>query len=157
MVYELPKQTISVSALVMNEKNEVLLLRTHRRPNTWEMPGGNVEVGEPLDRAVCREFFEETGIVIRPVGITGIYYNATKQVLSVVFKADIISGEIKIQQEEILDAKYIALKESNIEQYITLPQQKSRTLDALNSKNFVPYETWEVNPSYTLLSRLFNE
>ena len=26
MVYELPKQTISVSALVMNEKNEVLYL-----------------------------------------------------------------------------------------------------------------------------------
>ena len=157
MEYEPPKQTISVSALVMNEKNEVLLLRTHWRSDTWEMPGGNVEVGEPLDKAVSREFLEETGIVIRPLGITGVYYNVTKHVLSVVFKAEYVSGEIKIQPEEIKEAKYIELHESNIDQYITRPQQKSRTLDAINSKCFIPYETWEVNPTYNLLSRLYNE
>jgi 8-oxo-dGTP pyrophosphatase MutT (NUDIX family) len=32
------------------------------------MPGGNVELGEPLDKAICREFLEETGIVIKPIG-----------------------------------------------------------------------------------------
>lgn len=124
MEYEPPKQTISVSALIRNERNEVLLLRTHWRSDTWEMPGGNVEVGEPLDRAVYREFLEETGIEIRPVGITGVYFNATKHVLSVVFKAEYVSGEIKIQPEEIKEAKYIQLNESNIDQYITRPQQK---------------------------------
>jgi len=155
--YEPPKQTISVSALVRNERNEVLLLRTHWRSDTWEMPGGNVEVGEPLDRAVYREFLEETGIEIRPVGITGVYFNATKHVLSVVFKAEYVSGEIKIQPEEIKEAKYIQLNESNIDQYITRPQQKTRTLDAMRAKSFVPYETWEVNPEYNLLSRLYSE
>ncbi|WP_045521173.1 NUDIX hydrolase [Neobacillus niacini] len=157
MKYEPPKQTVSVSALLMNEKDEVLLLRTHWRSDTWEMPGGNVELGEPLDKAVCREFLEETGIVIRPVGITGVYYNATKHVLSVVFKAEYVDGEIKIQPEEIKEARYIALNQSNIDQYITRPQQKSRTLDAMKSKCFIPYETWEVNPAYNLLSRLYNE
>ncbi|ETT86756.1 NUDIX hydrolase [Viridibacillus sp. FSL R5-0477] len=157
MEYEPPKQTISVSALIRNERNEVLLLRTHWRSDTWEMPGGNVEVGEPLDRAVYREFLEETGIEIRPVGITGVYFNATKHVLSVVFKAEYVSGEIKIQPEEIKEAKYIQLNESNIDQYITRPQQKTRTLDAMRAKSFVPYETWEVNPEYNLLSRLYSE
>ncbi|MGE7920799.1 NUDIX hydrolase [Viridibacillus sp. NPDC093762] len=157
MGYEPPKQTISVSALVRNERDEVLLLRTHWRSDTWEMPGGNVEVGEPLDLAVYREFFEETGIEIRPIGITGVYFNATKHVLSVVFKAEYVSGEIKIQPEEIKEAKYIQLNESNIDRYITRPQQKTRTLDAMRAKSFVPYETWEVNPEYNLLSRLYNE
>ncbi|OMC83437.1 NUDIX hydrolase [Viridibacillus sp. FSL H8-0123] len=157
MEYEPPKQTISVSALVRNERDEVLLLRTHWRSDTWEMPGGNVEVGEPLDRAVYREFLEETGIEIRPVGITGVYFNTTKHVLSVVFKAEYVSGEIKIQPEEIKEAKYIQLNESNIDQYITRPQQKTRTLDAMRAKSFVPYETWEVNPEYNLLSRLYSE
>jgi 8-oxo-dGTP diphosphatase len=60
MEYKPPKQTIAVSALVKNDKDEILLLRTHWRSDTWEMPGGNVEVGEPLDKAVCREFLEET-------------------------------------------------------------------------------------------------
>jgi len=157
MKYEPPKQTVSVSALVMNEKDEVLLLRTHWRSDTWEMPGRNVELGEPLDKAVCREFLEETGILIRPVGITGVYYNATKHVLSIVFKAEYVDGEIKIQPEEIKEARYIALNQSYIDQYITRPQQKSRTLDAMKSKCFIPYETWEVNPSYNLLFRLYNE
>ncbi|MCU6793985.1 NUDIX hydrolase [Paenibacillus sp. WQ 127069] len=157
MENEQPKQLVAVSALLKNEKGEVLLLRTHWRSETWEMPGGNVEIGEPLDEAVRREFLEETGIVIRPIGITGVYYNATKHVLSIVFKAEYVSGAIKIQPEEILEARYIELNESNIDQYITRPQQKSRTLDAMKAKNFVPYETWEVSPSYNLLSRLYIE
>ncbi|XEC97473.1 NUDIX hydrolase [Paenibacillus tarimensis] len=155
MEHKHPKHTISVAAaLVMNEKGEALLLRTHWRSDTWEMPGGNVEVGEPLDVAVCREYLEETGIVIRPLGITGIYFNTTRQVLSVVFKAEYVSGEINIQTEEIQEARYIELNESTIDQYITRPQQKSRTLDAMKAKNFIPYETWEVNPVYNLVSRL---
>lgn len=121
------------------------------------MPGGNVEVGEPLDEAVIREFLEETGVLIRPIGITGVYYNATKHVLSVVFKAAYVSGEIKIQPEEIKEAQYIKLNASNIDHYITRPQQKSRTLDAMKSTYFIPYETWEVDPTYNLLSRLYNE
>lgn len=157
MVHEQPKHTVSVSAYVMNERGEVLLLRTHWRSDTWEMPGGNVEVGEPLDVAVYREFLEETGIVIRPLGITGVYYNATKHVLSVVFKAEYVSGEIKIQPEEIIKARYVELNESNIDQYITRPNQKSRTLDAMRAKCFIPYETWEVSPTFNLLSRLYNE
>lgn len=114
-------------------------------------------VGEALDKAICREFLEETGIVIRPIGITGIYYNATKHVLTVVFKAEYISGELKIQPEEIKEAKYIKINEYNIDQFITRPQQRSRTLDAMNAKVFIPYETWEVNPSYNLIGRLHTE
>ncbi len=65
MEHNPPKHTVSVSALLMNEHDEVLLVRTHWRSDTWEMPGGNVDEGEPLDQAVCREFLEETGVVIR--------------------------------------------------------------------------------------------
>lgn len=140
MSLEQPKHTISVAAFVRNEHGEALLLRTRRRSDTWEMPGGNVELGEPLEEAVRREFLEETGIVIRPTGITGVYFNATKQVLSVVFHAEYVSGEIHIQPEEIVEARFILLNEENIDRYITLPQQKSRTLDAMNASGVVPYE-----------------
>jgi len=151
---ESPKHIISVSALIMNEKEEVLLLRTHWRSDTWEMPGGNVELGEPLDKAICREFLEETGIVIEPIGITGVYMNTTKQVLTLCFRAQYISGEIKIQEDEILEARYIKIDESNICEYITRPQQRSRLLDAMNAKSYVPFEAWEANSNYKLLHRL---
>lgn len=150
-----PKHIIATSALVTNDKGEVLLVKTHSRSDTWESPGGQVEEGEALDKAVCREVLEETGITIRPLGITGIYYNATNHVLSVVFKAEFVSGEIKRQPEEIKEAKFVELTETNIDQYITRPNMKSRTLDAMNAQNYIPYETWEVLP-FHLHGRLDN-
>lgn len=153
-MYQIPKQCISVTALVTNERNEVLLVKTHRRSDTWEMPGGNVELGETLDLAVSREFLEETGIVIKPIGITGVYMNITKQVLTVCFKAQFISGQINIQEDEILEAGFIKIDESNIREHITKPQQRSRLMDAMNAKSFVPFEAWGENPNYKLIKRL---
>jgi 8-oxo-dGTP diphosphatase len=112
-----------------------------------------VEEGEPLDKAVIREFLEETNVIIQPKGITGVYYNATSHILTVMFYGEYVSGTIKIQTEEIKEAKFVALTESNIDQYITRPHVKSRTLDAMAKKSFVPYESWNVNP-YELLGRL---
>jgi len=149
--------TVSVAALLLNERNEMLLVKTHRRADTWEIPGGNVEAGEPLDQAVCREVREETGIVIRPLGISGVYMNTTKHVLVVVFKVAYVSGEIAIQPEEIQEAGYIAITEANIDNYITRPQQRSRTLDALKAKRLVPYETWEVGEAYRMAGRVSPE
>ncbi|MBO8155072.1 MAG: NUDIX hydrolase [Bacillaceae bacterium] len=153
MNHQPPKHIIAVSACVTNENEEVLLVKTHWRSDTWELPGGQVEEGEPLDRAVCREVLEETGIVVSPIGITGVYYNTTKNILSIVFKANYERGHIKIQPEEIQEAAFINLTEDNIDQYITRPHMKSRTLDCIKATRFVPYETWEVNP-YNLLGRL---
>lgn len=36
-------------------------------PNMWELPGGHVEQGETIYEAVCRETFEETGLVVQDV------------------------------------------------------------------------------------------
>lgn len=150
---EHPKHIIAVSAFVTNKKEEVLLVKTHWRSDTWESPGGQVEEGEALDKAVCREVLEETGLTILPKGVTGVYYNATKHILSVVYKATYVSGEIRLQPEEIKEAKFINLTESNMDQYITRPHMKSRTLDAMKSKSFIPYETWQVSP-YKMTGRL---
>ena len=153
MAHQHPKHIIAVSAFITNDQGKVLLVKTHWRSDTWECPGGQVEEGEALDQAVIREVFEETGVVIKPLGISGVYYNATKQLLSVVFKAIYISGNIKIQPEEIQEAAFIKLTFDNIEEYITRPNMKSRTLDSMNAEHFTPYETWEVSP-YNLVGRL---
>ncbi|SFD61475.1 NUDIX hydrolase [Bacillus sp. UNCCL81] len=148
-----PKHIVSVFAYLTNSKDEVLLVKTHWRSDTWELPGGQVEEGESLSEAVSRELLEETGIVIRPVGITGVYYNVTKSLLSVGFYAEYVGGKLRIQPKEIKEGSFIRLDESNIDQYITRPHMKSRTLDAMRQKCFVPYEAWDTNP-YSLLTRL---
>lgn len=96
------------------------------------MPGGQVEVGEPLDQAVCRECSEETGVIVRPLVITRVYYNMTSHVPTTVYKCEFVDGEMKIQPEEISAARFISLSESNIDDYITRPHMKSRTLDLSN-------------------------
>lgn len=157
-MHDQSKHFVAVSALVKNEDGHVLMVRTHVRSDTWEMPGGFVDAGEPLDAAVCREFLEETGVVIRPLGISGVYYNERLHVMSVVFHAEYVSGEITIQPEEILEAKFIDLHDTNMDEYIKRPHVKSRTLDAMNADRLVPYETWDLNPPrYKLLSRMDGE
>ncbi|EOP30696.1 MULTISPECIES: NUDIX hydrolase [Bacillus] len=153
MEHKTPKHIVAVAGYLTNEKNEVLLTKVHWRADTWEMPGGQVEEGEALDQAVCREIKEETGLSVKPIGITGVYYNAFMHILAVVFKVAYVSGDIKIQPEEIQEAKFIALNEENIDEYITRPHMKSRTVDAMRATHFIPYETWEVQP-YNLIGRL---
>jgi len=150
---KVPKHIVAVSALITNDDNEVLLVKVQWRQDTWEMPGGQVEEGEALDKAVAREILEETGLVIEPVGITGVYYNTTKQILSIVFKGRYIRGKIQTPPDEIKEARFIEINQQNIAQYITRPHMQSRTLDAINAKNIIPYETWEVSP-YNLVGRL---
>lgn len=151
-----PKHIISTSAFIENEYGQVLLVKTHLRQDTFELPGGQVEEGEALDQATIREVLEESGVHIRLEGITGIYYNVSMHLLSVVFKATYISGALRPQPEEIKEARFVELSEHSIDQWITRPQMKSRTLDAKNATSFVPYETWEMDP-YRRLGRLAEE
>ena len=153
MTADYPKHIVAVSAYITNDIGEALLVKAHWRKDTWEPPGGQVERGEALDVAVRREVLEETGIEIVVHGITGVYYNASSEILSVVFRAQCSNSSIQIQPEEIFDAKFIALTEENISAYITRPHMQSRTLDAMSAEDCVPYETWEVRP-YNLLGRM---
>ena len=148
-----PRHVVAVSALVRNTEGNCLLVRTHWRSDTWELPGGQVEEGEAPDEAVRREVLEETGIAIRPISVTGIYYNTTSTLLSVVFIAQYIDGTITLQHEELKEARFIPLTEENIEDYIIRPHMRSRALDALRNRGHVPYETWTVGP-YRRMSRL---
>ncbi|GBF78177.1 putative ADP-ribose pyrophosphatase [Paenibacillus sp. 598K] len=56
-----PKHIVSAAAITINEKNELLLIKGPKRG--WEMPGGQVEIGESLSHAAIRET-EESGIVL---------------------------------------------------------------------------------------------
>ena len=39
----------------------------------WSLPGGALELGESLADGVCREVREETGLVVRPLGVLEIF------------------------------------------------------------------------------------
>jgi thioredoxin reductase (NADPH) len=69
-------------------------------------PAGYVEAGETIENAVRREIFEETGIKVRNIQYRGSQSWPFPQQLMLAFYADYESGEIKVQEEEIEDARW---------------------------------------------------
>ncbi len=151
--YQYPKHIVAVSGYITNEDDEVLLVKTHWRADTWELPGGQVEEGESLDTALRREILEETGIEVTLHGVTGVYYNQTKSILAVTFSGIATGGSLKADANEVLDLGFKPLTEHNITDYITRPQVLSRARDAMNSQGrTLPYESFRLTP-YELLQR----
>lgn len=62
----------AAAAIVRNEAGEILLQQ--RADNgLWCLPGGMIEPGEEPAQAAVRETLEETGLVVEPVAIAGVY------------------------------------------------------------------------------------
>lgn len=56
------KHLVVAQAIVHGEEGVLLAVRRDLRG--WELPGGEVEEGEAPEAAVCREVWEETGLIV---------------------------------------------------------------------------------------------
>ena len=54
----------TVGALIFNQRDEMLLIRTHKWSNLWGIPGGKIKWGETSEAALRREILEETALKI---------------------------------------------------------------------------------------------
>lgn len=60
---------ITVAAIVVNDKNQILLTKRAAhltRGSMWTVPGGFLDRDENVEEAASRELFEETGLVGKP-------------------------------------------------------------------------------------------
>lgn len=65
---------VGVGAVIVNEENEVLLLRRIKAPESgcWTIPGGTVEFGERIEDTLIREIKEELGVDCEIVHLLGV-------------------------------------------------------------------------------------
>jgi 8-oxo-dGTP diphosphatase len=72
----------SVFAAVRHLDGRLLVVR-RRDSGSWELPGGRVDVGESAVDAAIRETAEESGVVLRVIGMVGLYTDPRYVVRSV--------------------------------------------------------------------------
>lgn len=100
--------TISPSIIVAVRKGKQILLANHLRHKgtIYTNLAGFVEAGEPIENAVHREVWEESGLKIKNLRYFGSQPWAFPNSLMVGFLAEYESGEINLQEEEICDARW---------------------------------------------------
>lgn len=104
-----PKFTVSVAAIVVNERGEILLLDHVLRPySNWGIPGGFINVGEQPEKAVRRELREETGLELNNIRLRRIRTHARH--VEILFRAD-ASGTAEAKSAEINQARWFKIDE----------------------------------------------
>lgn len=103
------KFTVSVGAVVLNEKGEILLLDHVLRPASgWGIPGGFINYKEQTHEAVKREIFEETGLEIEDVQL--MWMRTLNRHIEVVFRAK-SKGIAEVKSREIISLGWFKFEE----------------------------------------------
>jgi 8-oxo-dGTP pyrophosphatase MutT (NUDIX family) len=93
-----PRHSVSVAGVIIDEHGGALLIR-RRDTLHWEPPGGVLELGESIQAGLCREVYEETGLAIDPVALTGVYKNMARGIVALVFQCNVLGGRLTTNDE----------------------------------------------------------
>jgi 8-oxo-dGTP diphosphatase len=122
------KFIVSASVIVLNDNNEILLMKGRRG---WEMPQGCVEEGESIRQAAIREVKEETGIDIELIKFCGIYQNITRGVCNNIFTGKPVGGTLTTSNESD-EVGFFTFEQAN--EMITWGNFRERIHKALDDK-----------------------
>lgn len=111
----------SVTGIVRAPGNRVLLIQ-QRDDGMWSTPGGSIEVDEKPADAVVREVWEETGLLVAPRRLFGVYGGPgfviqypngdETQYVSTMFECEILSGELRTESDETEGARFWTYEEA---------------------------------------------
>ena len=113
----------SVAGIVRDSRNRVLLVRQQDN-GVWSTPGGIIEMEDTPADAVVREVWEETGLVVEPTRIIGVYGGPgfvvvypngdETQYVSCIFECEALSGEPRAGDDEISEVRFWSRDEARL-------------------------------------------
>jgi len=108
------KPSITVDGVII-KNGKILLVKRRNEPfkGKWALPGGFVEYGETVEKAVLREVKEETGMDAKIKKLVGVYSDPARDprghTISIVF---LLEGEgDAIAGDDAIEAKFFDLNE----------------------------------------------
>jgi len=113
-------QPFVVGGCIIKKADKYLLVQEAKKDRgQWNQPAGWMDLGENLVEGAKREAEEETGLKIKVIGLLGIYSiikpddneYGIKHAVKFIFATEPLSEEIKVDQNEILQAKWFTLSE----------------------------------------------
>ena len=96
---------LAVRALITDDDGKILILKrsvdSKTNPGKWELPGGKVDQGEPFDKALIREVYEETGLKISMENVVGASQQNLPfiRAVHIIMAAKIVDGELNLSGE----------------------------------------------------------
>ena len=92
-----------VSTVPMTEAGELILIRRGFEPGRglWAQPGGFLEIDETPTEGAVRETLEETGLLVAPGEIIGLYARLEAAVVVLAYEARIAGGDIRTGPEAL--------------------------------------------------------
>lgn len=126
-----PTHTIGVGAVVINDNNELLMVRDriHTSSSLYKLPGGMLEHAEEFSKTVEREVYEETGIVATMDKVVGFLnshpFMYNKSNIYAIFQLTAQNIEINIQDtHEIEEAIWMDVDEFFTHEKMSIFQKK---------------------------------
>lgn len=112
---------ISVGALILNKKREILLVKSWKWPgvNKYTMPGGHIEAGERIEEALKREVKEEVGLEIKPLKFLTIQeaifskeFYKPKHFIFLDFLCESLKSRVKLDRKELQEYLWVNPKKA---------------------------------------------
>lgn len=113
------KFRLSSHAVIVNDKQEVLLLKANYGNESWGLPGGALEPGETIHEALIRECKEELDCDINVKYLSGVYYHSAYESQAFIFR-----GEIPQESQIQLSSEHTEYKFMGIETMSELQQRR---------------------------------
>ncbi|MDT0436005.1 MULTISPECIES: NUDIX hydrolase [Streptomyces] len=123
-----PLHAVSVTGVVLKDDGRLLAIK-RADDGTWVPPGGLLERDEEVEQGVVREVFEETGVTVRPVRLTGVYKNVSLRTITIALLCHVEAGEPRVSDEAV-DVRWLTQKEAEL---MMPPLRALRVRDALDS------------------------
>lgn len=94
-----PRHIVSAAVAALDDGGRLLLVRSPLRG--WEIPGGQVEIGESLEAAARREAHEESGIEVDDLVFCGVFQSLEKSIVNVLFRGRCAGGAPRTSAESL--------------------------------------------------------